>query len=51
VRLNKVVVDSEVDIPQGLVVGEDPVLDAKRFRRTEEGVTLITGPMIEKLKH
>ena len=51
VRLSKVVVDSEVDIPQGLVVGEDPVLDAKRFRRTEEGVTLITGPMIEKLKH
>jgi len=51
VRLNKVVVDSEVAIPQGLVVGEDPELDGKRFRRTEEGVTLITGPMIEKLKH
>ena len=50
VRLNKVVIDSEVRIPDGLVVGEDPVLDAKRFRRTEGGVTLITGPMIEKLK-
>ncbi len=49
VRLNKVVIDSEVRIPDGLVVGEDPELDAKRFRRTEEGVTLITGPMIEKL--
>jgi len=50
VRLNKVVIDSEVRIPDGLVVGEDPDLDAKRFRRTEDGVTLITGPMIEKLK-
>ena len=49
VRLSKVVIDSEVRIPDGLVVGEDPELDAKRFRRTEEGVTLITGPMIEKL--
>ncbi len=50
VRLTKVVIDSEVHIPDGLVVGEDPELDAKRFRRTEKGVTLITGPMIEKLK-
>ena len=50
VRLNKVVIDSEVIIPDGLVIGEDPQLDAKRFRRTENGVTLITGPMIEKLK-
>jgi glucose-1-phosphate adenylyltransferase len=48
-RLNKVVVDAEVRIPDGLVVGEDPVLDARRFRRTEDGVTLITAPMIEKL--
>jgi glucose-1-phosphate adenylyltransferase len=50
VRLNKAVIDSEVKIPDGLVVGEDPELDAKRFRRTETGVTLITGPMIEKLR-
>ena len=50
VRLSKVVVDSEVAIPDGLVVGEDPILDAERFRRTESGLTLITGPMIEKLK-
>jgi glucose-1-phosphate adenylyltransferase len=49
VRLSKVVIDSEVDIPDGLVVGEDPELDAERFRRTAEGVTLITSQMIEKL--
>ena len=49
VRLAKAVIDSEVRIPDGLVVGEDPELDAKRFRRTESGVTLITQPMIDKL--
>ena len=48
-RLNKVVIDAEVNIPDGLVIGEDPEFDAKWFRRTEEGVTLITAPMIEKL--
>jgi glucose-1-phosphate adenylyltransferase len=48
-RLRKVVVDRSVRIPAGLVVGEDPELDAKRFRRTERGVCLITQPMIDKL--
>ncbi|WP_196257812.1 glucose-1-phosphate adenylyltransferase [Pelagibacterium limicola] len=46
VRLSKVVVDARVDIPEGLVVGEDPEFDAKWFRRTENGVVLITQPMI-----
>jgi glucose-1-phosphate adenylyltransferase len=48
-RLKKVVVDSRVRIPDGLVVGEDPEHDAARFRRTSSGVCLITRPMIEKL--
>jgi glucose-1-phosphate adenylyltransferase len=48
-RLSRVVVDRGVRIPQGLVVGEDPVLDAKRFRRTEKGVCLITQKMIDAL--
>ncbi len=48
-RLRKAVIDSGVIIPDGLVVGEDPELDAKRFRRTENGVTLITQPMLDKL--
>jgi glucose-1-phosphate adenylyltransferase len=30
-------------------VGEDPVKDAARFRRTEKGRVLITQPMIDKL--
>lgn len=49
-RLKKVVLDRGVKIPPGLVVGEDPILDAKRFRRTEKGVCLITQPMIDRLE-
>ena len=48
-RLSNVVIDRGVLIPAGLVVGEDPVLDAKRFRRSEKGICLITQPMIDKL--
>jgi glucose-1-phosphate adenylyltransferase len=48
-RLKNVVIDRGVSIPDGLVVGEDPVLDAQRFRRTDRGVCLITRPMIERL--
>jgi glucose-1-phosphate adenylyltransferase len=49
-RLSKVIVDRGVRIPQGLVVGEDPDLDARRFRRTDSGVCLITQPMIDRLE-
>ncbi len=48
-RLSNVVIDRGVTIPQGLVVGEDPDLDAERFRRTSSGICLITQPMIDKL--
>lgn len=48
-RLSNVVVDRGVVIPQGLVVGEDPTEDARRFRRTASGTCLITQPMIDKL--
>jgi len=48
-RLTDVVVDRGVRIPAGLVVGEDPEEDAKRFRRTANGVCLITQPMIDRL--
>jgi glucose-1-phosphate adenylyltransferase len=48
-RLNKVIIDRRVRIPPGLVVGDDPVLDAERFRRSEGGVCLITQAMIDRL--
>ena len=49
-RLKKVVLDRGVVIPPGLVVGEDPELDARRFRRTDKGVCLITQKMINALQ-
>ena len=49
-RLNNVIVDRGVRIPEGLVVGEDPLEDAKRFRRTDQGVVLITQAMLDKLE-
>ncbi|MFC3123756.1 glucose-1-phosphate adenylyltransferase [Pseudoroseomonas globiformis] len=48
-RLRNVVVDSGVELPPGLVVGEDAAEDARRFRRTEKGVTLITQAMLDAL--
>ena len=48
-RLNKVVIDRGCCIPEGLVVGEDPVLDAARFYRSDEGVALITAEMLAAL--
>jgi glucose-1-phosphate adenylyltransferase len=48
-RLTKCVIDRGVRIPEGLVVGEDPEEDAQRFRRTDNGVCLITQPMIDRL--
>ncbi|MBS9478502.1 glucose-1-phosphate adenylyltransferase [Ancylobacter radicis] len=48
-RLKNVVIDANVRIPEGLVVGEDPEHDAKRFRRTDKGICLITQPMIDRL--
>ena len=46
-RLRKVVIDSKVVIPEGLVVGEDHEEDKKWFRVTDRGVTLITQDMLD----
>ena len=48
-KLTNVVIDRGVKIPKGLVVGEDPILDAKRFRRSDKGICLITQSMIDRL--
>ena len=46
-RLRNCVIDRGVHIPEGLVVGEDPVEDETWFRVTEGGVTLITQSMLD----
>jgi len=47
-RLRNVVIDRGVTIPEGLVVVEDPKDDAKWFRVSDKGVTLITQDMLDR---
>ncbi|MCH2094166.1 MAG: glucose-1-phosphate adenylyltransferase [Rhodobacteraceae bacterium] len=49
-QLSNAVVDRGVQIPRGLVVGDDPEDDKKRFRVTDDGTCLITQPMIDALE-
>ncbi|WP_371156722.1 glucose-1-phosphate adenylyltransferase [Jannaschia sp. 2305UL9-9] len=49
-HLKNVVIDRGVRIPEGLIVGEDAEADAKRFRRTDNGICLITQKMIDALE-
>ncbi len=48
-RLRRVVLDRGVIVPPGLVIGEDPLTDSRRFRVSEGGVTLVTQAMIDAL--
>ena len=49
-RLRRCIVDQGCVIPPGLVVGEDPHVDAQRFHRTDKGVTLVTSSMLKNLE-
>jgi glucose-1-phosphate adenylyltransferase len=48
-RLTRVVADRGCRSPDGMVIGEDPEADARRFRRTAGGITLVTRGMLAKL--
>jgi glucose-1-phosphate adenylyltransferase len=48
-RLTKCIVDRGCTIPDGMVIGEDPLADAERFNRTARGVTLVTRDMLARL--
>jgi glucose-1-phosphate adenylyltransferase len=49
VRLNRTVIDRGCTIPDGMVIGENAVEDARRFYRTESGITLVTREMLHAL--
>ena len=49
VRLTRTVIDRGCSIPDGLVIGEDPVLDAERFYRSPKGICLVTADMLAKI--
>jgi glucose-1-phosphate adenylyltransferase len=48
-RLTRVIIDRGCIIPDGMVIGEDAAEDARRFHRSEHGVTLVTRDMLAKL--
>lgn len=48
-HLRRVVVDRGCLIPPGLIVGEDPEEDDRRFHRTPAGVTLISQAMLDRM--
>lgn len=48
-RLTRAVIDRGCHIPDGMVIGEDAESDAKRFHRSENGITLVTMEMLKKL--
>ena len=45
-RITRAVIDRGCDLPEGTVIGEDPVADAQRFRVTPKGITLVTPEML-----
>jgi glucose-1-phosphate adenylyltransferase len=48
-RITKAVIDRGCKLPEGLVIGEAPELDAQRFYRSPNGVVLVTRDMLAKL--
>jgi glucose-1-phosphate adenylyltransferase len=48
-HLSRVVIDRGCVIPPGMVIGDDPALDAKRFYRTDNGVVLVNREMLAAL--
>ncbi len=49
-RLTRVVIDMNCRIPEGTIIGEDAELDAERFHRNEDGIVLVTAPMLARLE-
>ena len=46
---SRTVIDRGCKIPDGMVIGEDAELDAKRFHRSANGICLVTRDMLAKL--
>ncbi len=48
-RLHRTVIDRGCVIPDGMVIGEDAAVEAQRFYRSENGITLVTREMLDAL--
>jgi glucose-1-phosphate adenylyltransferase len=49
-RVRRAVLDRDVHVPEGWVIGEDAAADAARFHRSEGGITLVTREMLRNLQ-
>ncbi len=49
-RITRAVIDRDCIIPDHLVIGEDAAEDARRFHRTDSGITLVTRDMLRQLE-
>lgn len=49
VRLDRIVIDRDVVVPDGLVVGEDAELHASRLRCADRFMCLITQQMVDRM--
>ena len=47
-RITRAVIDKATVIPDGTIIGEDPVEDARRFHVTESGIVLVTPEMLDQ---
>ena len=50
-RITKVVIDKWCELPEGMVIGEDPKHDAERFYVSPGGVVLVTPEMLGQEVH
>jgi len=46
-EVSRAVIGPGCQIPEGMIVGQDPVVDAERFYVSEMGITLVTREMLE----
>jgi glucose-1-phosphate adenylyltransferase len=49
VKIKRCILDENCVVPDGLVIGDDPVADSKRFFVTKRGVVLVTQDMLRAL--
>jgi glucose-1-phosphate adenylyltransferase len=51
VVINGAVIDEGCDVPEGMHIGVDRELDARRFHVTEKGVVLVTADMLRNVRN
>ncbi len=50
-HIKKAVIDDGCVVPEGTIIGEDPIADAQRFHVTEKGVVLVSPDMLGQEIH